>query len=244
MRKSVWMAEEDSSLIKQIKQGKKSPDLYVEGRTREAINDHRVVLRNKGLLKDCPPARVLKPWTMKDLDLLRRLTEEGLSPAKIVSKNLMPSHPRIFQISKAKERYYTKKQPGYVKKIINRLDIEDSMRLNEVLTGEGRFWSSRKLGKKFNLSESVINSRRRLLGVSLSWSEARSTEEYRKSKKRSEARLKMFTKKRWKKWVTELKSKFENLKEKIIWGDEAKSPARACLKCQEKLFALEDFFLC
>ena len=74
-----WAHREKESLIRQVKQGKRWPQIRISGRSPAAVNQQRQRLRNVGLLGEVPKRR-LRMWTTKEI----RSAKEGTEQIRVI----------------------------------------------------------------------------------------------------------------------------------------------------------------
>ena len=84
-----WTQPERESLIRQVKQGKRLPQIRIRARSQAAVNQHRQRLRETGLLGQ-DSKRSLRLWTMREIRSLRNYTNGyRLSATQIVRAGLL-----------------------------------------------------------------------------------------------------------------------------------------------------------
>ena len=84
-----WTQPERESLIRQVKQGKRLPQIRIRARSQAAVNQHRQRLREAGLLGQ-DSKRSLRLWTMREIHSLRDYTNGyRLSATQIVRAGLL-----------------------------------------------------------------------------------------------------------------------------------------------------------
>ena len=84
-----WVQREKESLIRQVKQGKRLPQIRISGRSPAAVNQQRQGLRNAGPLGEVPKRR-LRLWTTKEIRSLRGYVNRfRLSAAQIARAGLL-----------------------------------------------------------------------------------------------------------------------------------------------------------
>ena len=185
-----WSNEETASLISQVlKEKKKLPRLHVPGRSRNAINAYRRFLRMKGLLGNAAPSRQQRSWNIKEIQLLRRLVIDlELGARAIVKKGLLRGRS-VDSIGQMMRRRHLAANPARSRRMKNarRLSPAELKKLKAALLGPGRKVPSRQLSERFGITPGAVNRHRRLLGASLSWSEARNTRN-KKPKKNGRSR--------------------------------------------------------
>jgi hypothetical protein len=82
MPRECWNSKEIESLIAQVVGNRKLADLCIAGKSQAAVNNQRRRLKEAGKLSGVFPGRMLKPWTIIELNQLR---EEG-APELVGSK--------------------------------------------------------------------------------------------------------------------------------------------------------------
>src|SRR5665213_4578336 len=83
-----WKTTEVLSVIRQVGERKKLPEIKIEGKTRHAINAVLVKLRRSGRLKD-RPTRISRKWTANSILRLKELAAKGNSANAIAKGNLL-----------------------------------------------------------------------------------------------------------------------------------------------------------
>src|SRR5579862_4300730 len=91
-----WTKPQIESLIDQVVQrGKRLPEIFVEGKSRAAINNQRKRLQAAGLLNGSFAGRAIKPWTFPELKKLTTFTQEyGFSACFIAQMGLLPGRSK------------------------------------------------------------------------------------------------------------------------------------------------------
>jgi hypothetical protein len=176
MRKRRWSDAEMTALISQIvKEKKKLPEIYLPGRTPAAINNYRRFLRENGRLGNIIPLRKQRYWSVKEIRLLKHLvTNFHFSALNIVKKVLLKGRS-VDSVAQMMRRLHLAANPERSRTMKNarRLSPAELNKLKAYLLGAGRKAPSRKVCHYWNINPAALCRHRRLLGASLSWSEAR-----------------------------------------------------------------------
>ena len=101
-----WTKEQLETLLYQLRVERKSlPHLQVPEKSLAAVNNQRQRLKRAGLLHEVFACRQLAPWTIRELNQLRKLTREyGFSAAFIAQLQLIPGR-KVHAISKMMARH-------------------------------------------------------------------------------------------------------------------------------------------
>ena len=70
-----WKPEEKESLVRQVNQGRRLPDVRIRTRSQAAVNQQRQRLRHVGLLPHSPK-RNQRMWTTKEIRVLRQCVND------------------------------------------------------------------------------------------------------------------------------------------------------------------------
>jgi hypothetical protein len=238
-----WTKEELESLLYQLRVERKSlPLLQVAKKSLAAVNNQRQRLQRAGLLDGVFAGRHLAPWSIRELNELRKLTREyGFSAAFIAQLQLIPG--RTAQaISKMMTRHGLG-NPDVKRRARNacRLTAEERRKLQHFLLNEGRPMPSVRVAKAWGLAQKTVTAYRRRLGVSLSWEEARSSEDYQLNQgKRARAfSAQLYT--RWAEWRIKREQRLRALKA-ALQQSPMPPASRTCCACGEQWFATKEFF--
>src|SRR3954462_5849799 len=100
-----WTKEQLDTLLYQLLVERKSlPYLQVPGKSLAAVNNQRQRLKRAGWLDEVFAGRQLAPWTIRELNELRKLTREyEFSAALIAQLQLIPGRT-VHAISKMMAR--------------------------------------------------------------------------------------------------------------------------------------------
>lgn len=238
-----WTEQEIGILLDQISRERRVlPALQVPGKTAAAINNQRRRLKSKGLLKGVFDGRELRPWTITELNELKKLTEEyHFSSALIAQLGLIPDRSRD-AVSKMMFRH------GLGDPIVklrarqaHRLSPERRRQLEAFLAGEGRMKSSKEIARTWGIAEQTVNGYRRRLHTQLTWKEARSSEQFEKRQENLARTFSASLRQRWELWRVRREDRLRKLK--IEMERSTAQPARReCHVCGEQWFATKDFF--
>ena len=209
-----WTKEELETLVHQLRVERKSlPHLVVPKKSRAAINNQRQRLKRAGSLDQVFAGRQLSPWTIRELNELKKLTQEyGFSAAFIVQLQLIPGRT-VHAISKMMARHGLG-NPDVKRRAQNarRLIADERRQLQQFLLQEGRRMPSARVAAQWGLAQKTITTYRRRLGVPLSWDEARSSPDYRRNQQK---RAREFTEQlhtRWAEWRASQQQRLRALK--------------------------------
>jgi hypothetical protein len=158
-----------------VKEKRKLPEISIPGRTAAAINGYRTFLREKGLLEARLPLRNQQYWTTQEIRALKNLvTNLHFSSRSIAKKGLLRGRS-VDSISQMMRRLHltADRKHSRVMKSARRLSPAELKKLKAYLLGPGRKAPCKKVCKQFNISHHAVNRHRKLLGASLTWSEAR-----------------------------------------------------------------------
>jgi transcriptional regulator with XRE-family HTH domain len=236
-----WTQGQTRSLIAQIRQGNKLPDLRIVNKTPAAINAKRGHLRIAGKLKN-QPARTKQKYSQAELDLLEHYAWQlGWSASQVHTAGVLPNRS-YHSISKKMGRL------GYGDPVrvqrarqARRLSQDEHNCLTKFLLTQGRYLSSEAIAQRFNISMKVVNFYRRKVGVSPSWHESRALSSTDEKRQRVAEAKRKHLKERWamyraKKTETLLES--QQRLERMNY----RAPIRTCRACAYPWFALPQFF--
>jgi hypothetical protein len=236
-----WTRGQTKSLIAQIRQGNKLPELRIVNKSPAAISAKRGHLRMAGKLGN-QPARTKQKYSQAELDLLEHYAWQlGWSARQVHAAGVFPNRS-YHSISKKMGRLgYGDPVRVQRARLARRLSHEERNCLTEFLLAQGQCSSSETIARRFNISMKVVNFHRRKVGVSPSWHEARalsSTEE--KRHRVAEAKRKHLNE-RWAKYRAR---KIETLLEfqQRLERTNYRAPIRTCRACAYPWFALPQFF--
>src|ERR1041385_6192313 len=101
-----WTKEQLEILLRQLRVERKSlPELRVPGKSPAAVNNQRQRLKRAGWLDGVFAGRQLAPWTIRELNELKKLTREyGFSAAFIAQLQLIPGRT-VYAVSKMMARH-------------------------------------------------------------------------------------------------------------------------------------------
>ena len=236
-----WTQSQTRSLIAQVKQGNKLPELRIANKSSAAINAKRGHLRMAGKLRH-QPGRVKQKYSKTEVEILEHYAWQlGRSARQIYEARVLPNRS-YNSISKKMGRLgYGDALRVHRAKQARRLTREERDHLTEFLLNDGRHFSTEAVARRFNISMKVVNFHRRKLGVPLSWHEARalsSTEE--KRQRVAEAKCKHLRER----WAVYRAKKIETLLEfqQRLERRNYPAPIRTCQACGYPWFALPQFF--
>src|SRR5262249_51740748 len=145
-----WSVEEIEALVHQVIGNKKLPDLSIRGRSEAAVNNQRRRLKQTGRLGNVFTGRAIRPWTIRELNELRKLTTEyGFSAGFVSQLQLIPDRSKDSVsgmmhrqgLGNAAIRTRTKKA--------HRLTATEREELTAFLRGEGRLTASRDVAERW-----------------------------------------------------------------------------------------------
>jgi hypothetical protein len=169
----AWKMTEVNSVIQQVNEGKKLPEIEIKGRTRNAINDLLTLLRKSKRLKD-RPTRSTKKWTQESILRLKELVAQGNSASKIAKGNLLGENETVNAISQKMRRLgLGNPKVRELMKNAKQLPREKSKELNAFLRGLGKRVSTKRIASTWKINPATVTDRRRRLKVQQSWREAR-----------------------------------------------------------------------
>ena len=238
-----WTKEQLDTLLYQLRVERKPlPHLQVPEKSLAAVNNQRQRLKRAGLLHEVFAGRQLAPWTICELNQLRKLTREyGFSAAFIAQLQLIPGRT-VHAISKMMARHGLGNLD--VKRRAQnacRLTVEQRQQLQQFLLHEGRLIPSVRVAAKWGLARQTVTAYRRRLGVPLSWDEARSSADYQLNQQK---RGRVFSEQlhnRWAEWRVRRERRLHALKAALQRSPNP-PPSRSCCACGEHWFATKDFF--
>src|ERR1700730_14614542 len=176
-----WTEQELGNLLDQIsREHRLLPAIRVPGKSIAAINNQRRRLKATGLLRGVFDGWELRPWTITELNALKKFTQEyHFSAALIAQLELILGRSRD-AVSKMMFRH------GLGDPIVklrarqaHRLSSEQRQALDKYLSAQGRLEPSKEIAQRWGIAEQTVNSYRRRLHTELSWEEARSSKEYK-----------------------------------------------------------------
>ena len=201
-----WVPREKESLIRQVKQGKRLPQIRISGRSPAGVNQQRQRLRNAGLLGEVPKRR-LRMWTTKEIRSLREhVSRSRLSARQIARAGLLAGRGKDSISQQMRRQGLGDPKRQEASRSAHRLDAKEKVALERFLRIGGRKLASGEVADKFEISPKTVTAYRRRLKLQLSWHEARSSERYRQ---RMEELRRVFVHRlrtRWKKWRVERRS--------------------------------------
>jgi hypothetical protein len=236
-----WTRAQTGSLIAQIKQGNKLPELRIANKSPAAINAKRGHLRMAGRLGH-QPGRAKQKYSKAEVEILEHCGWQlGWSARQIHTAGVLPNRS-YNSISKKMGRL------GYGDALLvqrakqaRRLTHEERDRLTQFLLNEGRRFSTEAIAQRFNISMKVVNFHRRRLGVALSWHEARALSSTEEKRQRVAEAIRKNLRERWAKYRAK---KIETLLEfqQRLERRNCRAAIRTCRACGYRWFALPQFF--
>jgi hypothetical protein len=237
-----WTIQEIESLIDQIIGEKKLSELCVPGKSEAAVNNQRRRLKEAGRLSGVFTGRTLKPWTICELNDLRKFSSEyGFSADFISQLRLVPGRSKD-SVSGMMHRHGLGNAGVKARtKLARRLTESQREELTAFLLGEGRLMQSSYIAEKWGIAQQTTNGYRRRLGIPLSWQQARSSEQYQERREQMARRFVHQMRKRWREWRELRKQRFENLRQEM---ESLPSPpaSRVCQICHKHWFATREFY--
>jgi DNA-binding CsgD family transcriptional regulator len=237
-----WNIQEIESLIAQVVGSRQLPYLCIPGKTAAAVNNQRRRLKEAGRLSGFFTGRTLKPWTICELNQLRNLTNEyGFSADFIADLQLVPGRSKDSVSGMMHRNGLGNVVVRERAKQAHHLTEREREKLTLFLRGEGRLMPSSIIAEKWGIAQKTVNGYRRRLGVTLSWQEARSSQEYQGKRERLARRFVRQMRERWRKWREQRRQTLENLRQEL---ELLPSPpaTRVCQVCQEQWFATREFY--
>jgi hypothetical protein len=238
-----WTKTEIESLVEQIVHlNKPLPEIEVPGKTRAAINNQRKRLQRAGVLNGSFAGREVKPWTFPELKRLTAFTGDyGFSASFIAQMGLLPGRTKD-SISKMMGRHGLG-NPAIKERARHacRFDPRRRAEFQRFLLGEGRMLPSAAIARQWGLAQKTVTAYRRRLGVQLSWSEARSSDDFRRQQRKRAASFVAHTRARWKQWRERKRQAWEKLRQHLSQRPDS-PPVRVCQCCGEQWYAVREFF--
>jgi hypothetical protein len=222
-----WTKEQLEILLHQVcVERRPLPQLKVPEKSQPAINNQRRRLKRAGWLGEAFADRRLAPWTIRELNELRKLTREyGFSAALIAQLQLIPGRT-VHAISKMMARHgLGNPEVKNRARTACRLPAEKRVQLQQFLLYEGRLLPSACVAAEWGLAIKTITAYRRRLGVPLTWKEARSSPEYQRNQRN---RGQAFSKQlhgRWAEWRAQREQRFRALRT-ALQHSAARAPLR------------------
>jgi hypothetical protein len=236
-----WTRAQTRSLIAQIKQDKKLPDIRVENKSAAAINAKRRNLRLAGRLGNrTAPAK--RKYTGAEVSTLERYGWKlGWSALKIYTAGVLANRS-YHSISKKMGRLACG-DPMRVQraKQARRLSDEERQRFDQFLLTDGRKLSGEKIAQQFKVTMKVVNSHRRILGVPLSWHEARAASSTEEKRQRIAEVKRKHLQQRWAKYRADKIQSLLHIQQRLERRG-CPTPIRTCRSCAYGWFALPTFF--
>ena len=236
-----WVQREKESLIRQVKQGKRLPQIRISGRSPAAVNQQRQGLRNAGPLGEVPKRR-LRLWTTKEIRSLRGYVNRfRLSAAQIARAGLLAGRGKDSISQQMRRQGLGDPKRQEASRSAHRLDAKEKAALERFLRTKGRKLANGEVAEKFEISPKTVTAYRRRLKLQLSWHEARSSERYRQ---RMEEFRRVFVRRlrtRWKEWRVKRRRRLINLQWRMK-GQGISFPTRRCVICGESWLELKEFF--
>jgi hypothetical protein len=238
-----WTGEQLKTLLHQLRVERKPlPHLEVPGKSLAAVNNQRQRLKRAGCLEDVFAGRQLTPWTICELNQLKKLTGEyGFSAAFISQLQLIPGRS-VHAISTMMARHGlgnsdTKRRAQNAR----RLPPERRRGLQEFLLHEGRLMPNARVAAEWGLAQKTVTAYRRRLGVPLSWKEARSSQDYQVNQQKRGRAFSEHLHARWAEWRVKREQRLRALKAALQQSPNP-PPLRTCCVCGEQWFATKEFF--
>ena len=236
-----WVPREKESLIRQVKQRKRLPQIRISGRSAAAVNQQRQRLRNDGPLGEVPKRR-LRMWTIKEIRSLRGyVSRSRLSARQIARAGLLGGRGKDSISQQMRRQGLGDPRRREASRSAHRLDAREKVALERFLRTRGRKLASAEVAEKFDVSPKTVTGYRRRLKLQLSWHEARNSERYRQ---RMEEFRRVFVRRlrtRWKEWRVERRRRLKNLQWRMK-GQGISFPTRRCVGCGESWLELKEFF--
>jgi hypothetical protein len=238
-----WTVKEIDSLIAQVVfEKRRLPDLCIPGRGEAAINNQRRRLKEGGRLEGVFTGRTLRPWTICELNTLRNFTNgHGFSAAFISQLQLVEGRSKD-SISGMMHRHGLGNDVARSRsKCAHRLTDGQREALITFLQCDGRLIPSSHVAERWGIAQKTVNGYRRRLGTSLSWQEARSSEDYQQRREILRRKFVRQMRERWRRWRLRTKGKLEDLRDELLCSP-CPPARRPCMVCQEAWFATKDFY--
>ena len=237
-----WTLREKESLLHQVQQGKRLPEIRIGARSPAAVNLQRQRLRQAGLLGE-NPKRTLRMWTMREIrDLSWYVNSFRSSAAQIARAGLLTGRSKD-SISQQMRRIglgHPKRREA--SRSAHRLDADEKAALVSFLKTQGRKLQSSEVSEKFGISQKTVTAYRRRLKLQLSWQEARNSERYKRRMEELRRVISGQTRARWEKWRADRRGTLKNLQWRMK-GEGTNCATRRCVNCAESWLAVREFFL-
>ena len=236
-----WTQDEKQSLIRQVSQGRKLPQIRIPARSEAAINQQRQRLREAGFVS-ADSKRGLRLWTIKEI---RRLHDYAkgyrLSAAQIVRAGLLPGRSKDSISQQMKRQGLGDPRRRQAARTAHRLQAEERAALKRFLRARGHKLASAQVAQRFKISPQTVTAYRRRWKLQLSWHGARASASYRQ---RAEKLRRLFiqrTRARWTEWRSKRREALKNLQWQMR-RDRHLDGLRQCIHCGEEWLAVKEFF--
>ncbi len=237
-----WTKAQIRSLVRQIiKERKRLPDIYIEGKSPAAVNNQRRRLRLRGKL-DIGQALRKRKYSDEELAILEHYgCKLGWTARQICEAGMLPNRS-YHSISKAMGRQgYGDPVRVERAKQARRLKREERKNFEQFIRGDGRKLSSERIAELWGIARNTVNFYRRKFGVSLSWHEARAVSSTVEKRQRLNEIRRAHLKRRWTRYRTEQIKRLLSLQQRLKRrGCQART--RVCKSCACEWFALPVFF--
>jgi len=238
----IWNTQEIDSLISQVLNHRRLPDLYIPGKSEAAVNNKRRRLKEAGQLGGIFTGRSIKPWTICELNQLRNFTAEyGFSAGLISQLQLVAGRTKDSVSGMMRRNGLGNELVKARTKQARRLTALQRKELSAYLLGDGRLSPSSEIAEKWGIAQKTVNGYRRRLGIPLSWQEARLSEDYQDRRRRLAKKAVRQMRERWREWRERRKQHLEALKQELELLP-APPARRVCEVCQQPWFATKEFY--
>ena len=236
-----WTRPENQSLIRQVKQGNRLPQIRIRARSQAAVNQQRQRLREAGLLGQ-DSKRSLRLWTIREIRSLRDYTNfYRLGATGLVQAGLLTGRSKDSISQQMRRQGLGDPRRREAARAAHRLDVEGKAALAEFLQAEGSNLASADVAEKFKISPKTVTAYRRRMKLQLSWHEARNSERYRQRAEELRQEFIRRTRARWKKWRVERRRTLQKLQWRMK-RQGVNGKTRRCIRCGENWLELKEFF--
>ena len=236
-----WKPEEQESLVRQVNQGRRLPDVRIRTRSPAAVNQQRQRLRHVGLLPHSPK-RNQRMWTTKEIRVLRRCVNDfRIGAVGITRLGLLNGRSKDSIGQQMRRLGFGDPRRREIARSAHRLTPAEKAAFVRFLKTKGRKLASAEVAEKFEISPKTVTAYRRRLKLQLSWQEARDSEHYRRRMKKLHRVFVRQTRAHWREWRAHRREALENLR----WRMEQRGvrcTTRQCIGCGENWFELGEFF--
>ncbi len=174
-----WTEKEETSLIGQLRLGKKPNKINIRNRSNRAINHKISQLRSQDKLD----IHFLTPWSEKeDENLLGQVENKNLNDIRIPNRSVSAIYARIKSLRELGHSITLVKRlrPQQIKARDRKKEVEKRKKdrkrklveLKKLLKGEGRYWPSAVVAEKLSCNPDLIGRWRKRWGLQIVHKEA------------------------------------------------------------------------